>query len=56
MDSRVEGFPFNIVENPMYDGSTMCFLATALWYGQKLFACFAMTLTSGLGTKSQLAS
>ncbi|EJD05227.1 phospholipid methyltransferase [Fomitiporia mediterranea MF3/22] len=32
MDHRVEGFPFNVVENPMYDGSTLCFLATALWY------------------------
>ena len=32
MDHRVEGFPFNIVENPMYDGSTLCFLATSLWY------------------------
>ena len=32
MDHRVEGFPFNILENPMYTGSTMCFIATALWY------------------------
>lgn len=31
MDQRVEGFPFNVVENPMYTGSTMCFAATALW-------------------------
>ena len=32
MDHRVEGFPFNIIENPMYVGSTLCFAATALWY------------------------
>lgn len=32
MDHRVTGFPFNVLENPMYVGSTLCFLATALWY------------------------
>ncbi|KAI5118726.1 hypothetical protein M0805_004524 [Coniferiporia weirii] len=32
MDKRVEGFPFNVVENPMYTGSTLCFAATALWF------------------------
>ncbi|KAF8671955.1 Phosphatidyl-N-methylethanolamine N-methyltransferase [Rhizoctonia solani] len=32
MSERVTGFPFNVVENPMYVGSTMCFAATALWY------------------------
>ena len=32
MDHRVEGFPFNIVENPMYVGSTICFAAGALWF------------------------
>ncbi|KIM42001.1 hypothetical protein M413DRAFT_445195 [Hebeloma cylindrosporum] len=32
MDSRVEGFPFNVLRDPMYVGSTMCFAATALWY------------------------
>ncbi|KAF9040051.1 phospholipid methyltransferase [Panaeolus papilionaceus] len=32
MDHRVEGFPFNVLRDPMYVGSTMCFLATALWY------------------------
>lgn len=31
MDHRVDGFPFNVLENPMYVGSTMCFIATALW-------------------------
>ncbi|KAF8532612.1 phospholipid methyltransferase [Gautieria morchelliformis] len=32
LDDRVEGFPFNVVENPMYVGSTLCFAAGALWY------------------------
>ncbi|KAI8342684.1 phospholipid methyltransferase-domain-containing protein [Chlamydoabsidia padenii] len=32
MESRVTGFPFNVCEDPMYTGSTMTFLATALWY------------------------
>ncbi|KIO21137.1 hypothetical protein M407DRAFT_245581 [Tulasnella calospora MUT 4182] len=31
MDHRVEGFPFNIMRDPMYNGSTLCFLGTALW-------------------------
>lgn len=31
MDSRVEGFPFNVLRDPMYVGSTMCFAAGALW-------------------------
>lgn len=34
MDHRVEGFPFNLLSDPMYDGSTMCFAATALWYNK----------------------
>ncbi|KAI8385035.1 phospholipid methyltransferase-domain-containing protein [Radiomyces spectabilis] len=33
MDHRVTGFPFNVCDNPMYIGSTLSFLATALWYG-----------------------
>lgn len=32
MDSKVTGFPFNVMDAPMYWGSTMSFLATALWY------------------------
>jgi len=32
MDHRVEGFPFNVLRDPMYIGSTMCFGATALWF------------------------
>lgn len=31
MEERVTAFPFNVMDNPMYNGSTMVFLATALW-------------------------
>lgn len=31
MDDRVTSFPFNVTDAPMYYGSTMSFLATALW-------------------------
>ena len=31
MKARVTGFPFNIMENPMYNGATLNFLALALW-------------------------
>lgn len=34
MDAKVTGFPFNVSEAPMYHGSTLSFLATALWYGK----------------------
>jgi phosphatidylethanolamine N-methyltransferase len=40
MDSRVEGFPFNVLRDPMYVGSTMSFAATALWYvGYRALSC-----------------
>ena len=42
MKERVTGFPFNINDNPMYNGSTLCFLGTALWYGKP--AGLAITL------------
>ncbi|KAJ8088101.1 Phosphatidyl-N-methylethanolamine N-methyltransferase [Marasmius tenuissimus] len=29
---RVTQFPFNILNDPMYVGSTMCFIGAALWY------------------------
>ncbi|OAV93232.1 hypothetical protein PTTG_07720 [Puccinia triticina 1-1 BBBD Race 1] len=32
MDHVVQGFPFNITSSPMYSGSTLCFLGTALSY------------------------
>ncbi|TFK27279.1 methylene-fatty-acyl-phospholipid synthase [Coprinopsis marcescibilis] len=31
MDKRVEGFPFNVLNDPMYVGSTLSFIATSLW-------------------------
>jgi phosphatidylethanolamine N-methyltransferase len=32
MSSRVTGFPFNVLNDPMYVGSAMAFLGTSLWY------------------------
>lgn len=34
MTERVTGFPFSVNDNPMYNGSTLAFLGTALWYGK----------------------
>ncbi|KAI9713921.1 MAG: Phosphatidyl-N-methylethanolamine N-methyltransferase [Bogoriella megaspora] len=34
MDEPVRSFPFNVVDAPMYYGSTMSFAATALWFGK----------------------
>ncbi|KAI0022878.1 methylene-fatty-acyl-phospholipid synthase [Xylariomycetidae sp. FL0641] len=34
MDDIVTGFPFNITDAPMYNGSTCSFLGTALLYGK----------------------
>ncbi|ANZ76546.1 BA75_03658T0 [Komagataella pastoris] len=34
MEDRVTSFPFNIDNNPMYNGSTLCFLGTGLYYGK----------------------
>lgn len=34
MKERVTAFPFSVMENPMYNGSTMIFTATALWWVQ----------------------
>ncbi|KAI8321518.1 phospholipid methyltransferase [Martensiomyces pterosporus] len=34
MDERVTGFPFNVLDNPMYVGSTLSFLGTSLWYAK----------------------
>lgn len=35
MQDKVESFPFNVTANPMYYGSTLSFLATALWSATK---------------------
>jgi methylene-fatty-acyl-phospholipid synthase len=34
MDDIVTGFPFNIMASPMYYGSTMSFLGTAILFGK----------------------
>lgn len=34
MDEPVRSFPFNLSSAPMYHGSTMSFLGTALLYGR----------------------
>lgn len=34
MDSKVEGFPFNVTGAPMYWGSTLSFLGTAFYKGR----------------------
>ncbi|KAF8979098.1 Phosphatidyl-N-methylethanolamine N-methyltransferase [Entomortierella lignicola] len=31
MDERVTSFPFNVNDNPMYNGTVMIFLGTAIW-------------------------
>ncbi|KAG9298899.1 hypothetical protein G9A89_015921 [Geosiphon pyriformis] len=52
MNERVMSFPFNVLENPMYYGSTMTFLATALWFASPAgillsawaFVCYLIAL------------
>lgn len=34
MDSVVTGFPFNLIGDPMYWGSSLCFVGVALWFGK----------------------
>ncbi|KAK9450832.1 phospholipid methyltransferase-domain-containing protein [Limtongia smithiae] len=34
MSERVTGFPFNLTDNPMYYGSTLSFLGTALYFAK----------------------
>jgi methylene-fatty-acyl-phospholipid synthase len=44
MDEMVTGFPFNVTSAPMYWGSTMNFLGTALVYGKPA----GLLLTAGV--------
>lgn len=44
MSERVTGFPFNVVDNPMYVGSTMSFLAYSLWYSSSAGLLIAATV------------
>ncbi|PSK45374.1 U2 snRNP component ist3 [Elsinoe australis] len=34
MDEMVTGFPFNVCGSPMYYGSTLSFMGTAIWFGK----------------------
>ncbi|PIA12852.1 phospholipid methyltransferase [Coemansia reversa NRRL 1564] len=34
MDERVVGFPFSVLDNPMYVGSALSFLGSSLWYAR----------------------
>lgn len=34
MDDIVTGFPFSVTASPMYYGSTMSFIGSALWFGK----------------------
>lgn len=36
MTHKVTGFPFNVLDNPMYVGSTLLFLAHAIRYSEAL--------------------
>jgi len=33
MDAPVTGFPFSVLNNPMYVGSSLCFVGYAVWSG-----------------------
>lgn len=47
MDDRITSFPFNVLDNPMYYGSSMVFLSTALWYASPagiILTCWAFIL------------
>lgn len=46
MNERVTGFPFNVLDNPMYVGSTLSFLGTSLFFAKPagLFATLVVHL------------
>jgi phosphatidylethanolamine N-methyltransferase len=51
MDHMVTGFPFNVSASPMYVGSTLSFIATALWFGKPA----GLLLTAGVWVAYSLA-
>jgi methylene-fatty-acyl-phospholipid synthase len=51
MDAPVTTFPFNVSSAPMYHGSTMSFLATAIWYGKPA----GLVLTAFVATAYSIA-
>ncbi len=46
MDDRVTSFPFNVTDAPMYYGSTMSFLGTALLMGKPAGILLTMEVLS----------
>lgn len=50
LEDRVEGFPFNVLDNPMYMGSSMSFAAGALWYVNQAtsLAIIVTDITAGM--------
>jgi phosphatidylethanolamine/phosphatidyl-N-methylethanolamine N-methyltransferase len=36
LDERVTSFPFNVLDNPMYIGSSMSFFGVSFWYGKPI--------------------
>ena len=44
MDNRITSFPFNVVEHPMYYGSTLCFFSMALRYKKQSDSKYSLTL------------
>lgn len=53
MDHIVTAFPFNVCANPMYQGSTLTFLGTSLYYGKPagVFATLVVNLMYTLALK-----
>lgn len=51
MDQRVTGFPFSVTDAPMYHGSTLSFLGSALWLGKPA----GVLLTVWVATMYQVA-
>ncbi|KAJ8088099.1 Phosphatidyl-N-methylethanolamine N-methyltransferase [Marasmius tenuissimus] len=42
---RVTQFPFNVLNDPMYVGSTMCFIGAALWYERPVGLLISLYVT-----------
>lgn len=51
MDAPVTSFPFSVTDAPMYHGSTLSFLAAALYYGKPA----GVLLTVGLAITYAIA-
>ncbi|AAS53802.1 AFR431Cp [Eremothecium gossypii ATCC 10895] len=53
MEDRVTSFPFNVSDNPMYQGSTLTFLGTSLYYGKAagVFAALLVNLMYTMALK-----